>query len=325
MIAAVLLSLIISASAQTEGDVCLTREPSLNHKNIGRLDIFLNGKWGTFCNISKGGAQAACQQIGYANFHEYLPYHQSIWEIPKATEDIPIAIQTTYCDTDEGKLHILRCNYSINIQPYCSHNNDVVLVCKEPHLWSDPYNGQVRLRYTTYSSKGILKIYNYSLLSWGNICFDHFSQSAGDTACRQIGYTNAKAISGVTTNTTDMKFLNGADCANGQSCQCFAYCFEKPKAVSSCGSNKYVDLQCTFNISIAKTATPGGKEICSGDISVSCYKYTSDDILLTVAFVIILLLIVTIVIGIVAVVMICCCVPSCYIAKWRKRSTYKPI
>ena len=50
-------------NSQTEGDlrlVNLTDYIDIFYYSIGRLEIFLNGKWSTFCNLNRDGAKVAC-------------------------------------------------------------------------------------------------------------------------------------------------------------------------------------------------------------------------------------------------------------------------
>ena len=56
---------------------------------------------------------------------------------------------------------------------------------------NDPYNGQIYLyNDTTYlNSSGILYLYYDN--EWLPVCARSFNQYAADSACRQLGYTNA--------------------------------------------------------------------------------------------------------------------------------------
>ena len=64
-----LIHLIIDS--QSNGDVRLanmtTDTVSGTVMYTGRLEIFLNGRWGTICRegFTNGATQAACQQLGY--------------------------------------------------------------------------------------------------------------------------------------------------------------------------------------------------------------------------------------------------------------------
>ena len=62
-------------------------------------------------------------------------------------------------------------------------------------LTAPPYDTQVRLIDGAYPSSGILEVYLNN--QWGTVCYDEFTSSAADTACRQLGYTNSNNKDGV--------------------------------------------------------------------------------------------------------------------------------
>ena len=55
---------VVAVAAQQNGDVRLTGYKS--SQRFGRLDMFLNGKWGAVCNIgfNLSAANVACRQMG---------------------------------------------------------------------------------------------------------------------------------------------------------------------------------------------------------------------------------------------------------------------
>ena len=62
-------------------------------------------------------------------------------------------------------------------------------------LWSQPYEGQVRLVHMNSSisrSSGRVEVFQGQ--EWGTVCNQQFNQAAADTVCRQLGYTNAMEI-----------------------------------------------------------------------------------------------------------------------------------
>ena len=89
-----------------------------------------------------------------------------------------------------------------------------------------PYNSQVLLNFTTFPSQGTLEIYLNQ--QWGNICYSKFNQYAADTACRQMGYTNAIAITKTNTLTANIVWLNDVSCTS--SCNCLNNCFKAPNS-----------------------------------------------------------------------------------------------
>ncbi len=54
-----LLFVVRPIVSQSEGDVSLADSYTTTFMNVGRLEIYFNDRWGTFCGLSVGGAQAA--------------------------------------------------------------------------------------------------------------------------------------------------------------------------------------------------------------------------------------------------------------------------
>ena len=57
-----------------EGHLRLVHDSiSTGLQSSGRLEIYLNGEWGTVCNDSFGATEAtvACRQLGFTGYLEY--------------------------------------------------------------------------------------------------------------------------------------------------------------------------------------------------------------------------------------------------------------
>ena len=245
--------------AQSEGDVRLADGP---RKNIGRLEIFWQGKWSTFCGLSIGGAEAACRQLGFYSFIIYKPLYKvnPNANITQASAGTPIAIDHTLCSGGEN-LHVLRCGYSTNIASFCNHTTDIVLQCQTISLWQRPYQTQVRLNHTLYPSSGVLEIYIDS--DWGNVCGNKFNMVAANSACRQMGYTSASLFDTSSPPSTTVTWLDDVSCNKKQSCNCLNGCFSGvPSQPTSCSSDHFVHVTCTYDIGIAQDTPPGSQDVC---------------------------------------------------------------
>lgn len=185
---------------------------------------------------------------------------------------MPIAILITSCILSwvEGLSHILRCGYDTGVIPDGSHSDDIVLVCGNKPLWKEPYHSQVQINFTTYPSEGTLEIYLNN--QWGNICYSNFNQKTADSACRQLGYTNAERITGTTTQSTSIVWLNDVTCSS-TSCQCLNFCYKATQLAESCDNNEYVDSKCTFDTSIADKVTSGNEDLCANPESEYCTQF----------------------------------------------------
>ena len=254
-------------SAQSEGDVRLADGPP-TAANVGRLEIFWQGKWSTFCGLSTGGAQAACRQLGFLDFVLYKPLNKvnPNLNITEASPDTPIAIDYTECERSfaKGLLHVLRCGYSTEVASDCSHENDMVLQCQTTPLWTHPYETQVRLGNTSGSalSSGTLEIFMEG--KWGNVCGNKFSQAAADSACRQMGYTDAQTFKTTQHGSQEVVWLDNVSCDKVKgSCDCLTGCLDKlPTTPTSCPSMRFVRITCMYDVTIDDKVPAGSQDIC---------------------------------------------------------------
>lgn len=253
--------------AQSNGDVRLVGGSHAVYK--GRLEIFLNGKWGTFCGsdstkFSRGAAEAACKQLGYLDQNGFGSVNQLGY--PAADPGTPMHIGSANCDYSFGigELHILRCDISEVMSPDCSQSTAIGVRCLDVSLWipSQNYNGAVRTsNITKYTSSGVLEIYLNK--AWGNVCGSAFNQLAADSACRQMGYTNAARYDTNSQNSQDTVWLDGVTCHSGTSCACLNRCFESPDFPAACSKGSYIYISCMFDVSIKDVATTGNIDVCS--------------------------------------------------------------
>ena len=56
-------------------------------------------------------------------------------------------------------------------------------------VWTNPFQGALRLQAGTYPSRGRLEIYIPD--DWDTLCDNGFGSNEAHTACRQLGYTHA--------------------------------------------------------------------------------------------------------------------------------------
>ena len=313
-------------SAQSEGDVRLEDGPD---HNLGRLEIFWQGKWSTFCGLSIGGAQAACRQLGYIDFISYKPLDtvNPNLNITEAEPETPIAIDHTVCPRSfsNGLLHVLRCGYSFDVASDCSHSNDIVLQCQNTSLWTHPYENQIRLTSggndVASTSSGTLEIYLNG--KWGNVCSNDFKEAAADSACRQIGYTSASGYTSTSKQPTDVVWISKVSCKgnNEKSCDCFSGCFgSTPTNPTTCPRDDVTHVTCTYDIRIEDKAPPGNRDTCENKES-SCDGplgggggggKLSNGVVVGVVFVVVVVMVLVAIAG--AAVMVIIVAP-----RWKKR------
>lgn len=152
---------------ETEAAVEVEKDPTVPIRLLGgetdhegRLQVYLDGKWGTVCDYNWNIINAAlvCHQLGLAlNPYDWQLQHA---EIPNAgtTEDVILSnVKCTEHDTDittcrAEKLHLGQFDNS------CSHENDVGIRCYEG-AWAGLRFGvlsdRVDLQYVTIEKAGI--------------------------------------------------------------------------------------------------------------------------------------------------------------------------
>ncbi|MCG8621995.1 MAG: scavenger receptor cysteine-rich domain-containing protein [Proteobacteria bacterium] len=339
------LSLITLTSSQSNGDVRLVDG---RNSYEGRLEIFLKGKWGTFCGtdntkFTRGAAEAACKQLGYNDQIEYGSVNHL--KFPEASSDTPILIGMADCDYRFalGQLHILRCNISDEVSSSCSQDTAIGVKCEHVSRWipSQTYNTAVRLSNATeYTSSGVLEIYLNKV--WGNVCVlpgSHsagFDQHAADSACRQLGYTNAAKYRTDSQSSQSTVWLDGITCGGTTSCNCLNRCFQSipTNPFVLCDDDSFVYIECTFDLSLKDSATSGNILLCGESTGGKCSgpgggggggggeegHHISGGALAGIIIGVCLL-------GCLLVSIVCLTaslfVPNCPLNKWRHKQTYK--
>lgn len=299
---------------------------------MGRLDMFWKGSWGTICGMSRVSADVACYQMGYgyaAVMFSYATadnYTKSL--VPRTTEAL-ISIDHIYCGYDnryKSALHLLRCFYL----PYdhtsaCTHANDTIVRCLSEEI-PGIYNTGVRLVMGPYASSGNLEVYINN--TWGNVCNKGFSQSAADTVCRQIGYTNAFTFGSTTTKSATVVWLDGVECGP-ESHACLNRCFKTPLAHATCPNEEYVTVNCMFDVRINRAPwspnmTAGNVDICStmntDTINTTNLTSVCKAIPIPVISGVFALLVVAIIV--LVIIVACFAIPLCPLAQCKQRKDY---
>ena len=83
----------------------------------GRVEVFINGQWGTVCSdgIGINEAETLCQSLGFG------PYQSIINDASfGGSTDIPVVISDLMCSEDYD--HFMKCMYN-DLSPVCSVSN----------------------------------------------------------------------------------------------------------------------------------------------------------------------------------------------------------
>ncbi|XP_038046677.1 deleted in malignant brain tumors 1 protein-like [Patiria miniata] len=137
----------------------------------GRVEVFVNGSWGTACSHSwdMNEAQVICRQLGYGpaiNATGYATYGPGVG---------PIHLVHVHCNGSESSILDCTSDYS----EHCSHSEDAGVECSAP----------VRLVNGSSSNEGQVEVFYQG--EWGTVCDDGWDLNNADVVCRMLGYPSA--------------------------------------------------------------------------------------------------------------------------------------
>ena len=114
--------LAVPVEACTDGDIRLVDGAA---EFEGRVEVCLNGRWGTICDDSwdKEEAQVACKQLGYSNFQDSIPFTNAYFGQGIA----PIHLDDLNCTGSESTLS--ECAHSGVGIHNCAHHEDAGVLC----------------------------------------------------------------------------------------------------------------------------------------------------------------------------------------------------
>ena len=336
--------LATDVQAQNNGDIRLVSNDDDNIVLGGRLEVFIDGKWGTICGNSGTDLQAvadtACRQLGLKEAAVYegsgtvkqlgYPIAPKSTKIHFGSMDCGSSASDGVCSTDYYQ-HVLRCTVNAEVDTTaCTHNNDIGISCLPEGITSQPYESQVALatvgdqhhpRNVSLSSGGLVIFLDNSNKP-GVVCGKNFDKNAADIACRQLGYTNANYFN-TTLQTTKQTFWDAGLACKSQSHSCLNNCFSKtPNNQTSCINLVY--LGCEFDLSRKGKESAGSPRLCDATVDDNCKPHIEKHTAV-VAIIIVVVVILAILAACTTCIMllVCCLVPGCLIH--RKRSGYQSV
>ncbi|XP_017338215.1 neurotrypsin [Ictalurus punctatus] len=141
----------------------------------GRLEVYLNGQWGSVCDThwTDRDASVVCRQLGLG--------------------EIGTALQHSYFGPGSGLFHytrlgcrgnessLLECRSRKFVTNDCNHGNEAGVLCAPPEGTGPP----LRLVGGEEDFEGRVEIYHNGL--WGTICDDQWDDMDAEVVCRQLG------------------------------------------------------------------------------------------------------------------------------------------
>jgi len=135
----------------------------------GRLEVYHNGTWGTFCDdgFTKASARVVCFMLGY-------DYSGRVIGNRYGPGSGPIWLNNVQCNGTESDIE--SCPHRGWGQQNCEHRKDVSVSC----------NTHVRLVGGSSQREGRLEVHHNG--TWGTVCDNKFTNAAVRVVCYMLGF-----------------------------------------------------------------------------------------------------------------------------------------
>merc|ERR1712142_1173651 len=147
----------------------------------GRVEIYLNGEWGTVCDDAWGieDARVVCRQLGFSDAIS-APGSAFFGEGEGLTQ-----MDDVGCSGSEETL--TSCSFTDSTNENCGHSEDAGVVCLDGTV-EPGTEGEIRLA-NGNSTAGRVEIYLNG--EWGTVCDDAWGIDDARVVCRQLGFSDA--------------------------------------------------------------------------------------------------------------------------------------
>ncbi|XP_062509432.1 deleted in malignant brain tumors 1 protein-like isoform X2 [Corticium candelabrum] len=149
----------------------------------GRVEVYINGRWGTVCDDKWDMLDAAvvCRQLGFATAVMAV----SSGQYGSVDNDVPILMDNVACNGHEDTIQ--ECTHVTESDANCAHSEDAGVVCYPST--NVTVNVTIRLRGGTFENAGRVEVFHGGM--WGTVCDDGWDIADARVVCRQLGFPDA--------------------------------------------------------------------------------------------------------------------------------------
>ncbi|XP_071823784.1 neurotrypsin-like [Apostichopus japonicus] len=154
-------------------------------ENVGRVEVFLNGRWGTVCDDSWDitDAHVVCRLLGYPG----AVRARSSAHLGEGSERI--WLDNVACD--ESSVFSQACPKIDLGVSNCDHGEDAVVECFPFEAASTVTPGIANIRLAGGSTPNVGRVEVFVNGEWGTVCDDSWDIVDAAVVCRQLGYPGA--------------------------------------------------------------------------------------------------------------------------------------
>ncbi|XP_054254403.1 scavenger receptor cysteine-rich type 1 protein M130-like [Indicator indicator] len=227
------------------------------HRCSGRVEVWLQGSWGTVCDDSwdRQDAEVACRQLGCG------PAVSALGEAAFGEGTGPIWLEQVECQGTESSLQ--DCWARPGDSGVCQHKEDAGVKCS-----GITTAASVRLVNGPDPCTGRLEVLHNG--TWGTVCDDHWDLRGARVVCRQLGCGAALAAlgGGRYGRGQDPIWLDNVRCAGTETA--LSQCPARPWGAHNCGHGEDASVVCSGkgHGEDASTRLVNGSSPCSGRVEV---------------------------------------------------------
>ncbi|XP_078579964.1 neurotrypsin-like isoform X3 [Branchiostoma floridae x Branchiostoma japonicum] len=226
------LGIPVTESTETQESEELLPVPTIRlvggtNSREGRVEVFLDGRWGTVCDDSwdEKDAQVVCRQLGFSG---------DVRAWPRAhfgQGTVPILMDEVSCQGTEANL--ADCRRATEDRMDCRHTEDAGVTCGVQETEEEPAPVSVRLVGGSEPSEGRVEVYHGG--EWGTICDDNWDDRDAEVVCRELGF-----VGGTAKAWSRARFGRGT----GNILLDDVICLGNEPTIASCSSNGWGENNC---------------------------------------------------------------------------------